>query len=125
MKLNHDDLKAKFSALLDNFQDYVTNQEQASEQMANSQKDALLLQMQEQIRNLEQVTEQLQQELDNKENMFKHLSEENERLNKGADSTGVVASLQEEIAFLKRHYEIEIGLVKDQCEARVKESLVP
>ena len=59
----NDSLKAKFSSLLDQFQEYVTLQEskQASDQETQKQQqEALLQNMQENIRELEQVTEGLQ-----------------------------------------------------------------
>lgn len=62
----NDDLKRKFSSLLDQFQEYVTLQEQnkvTEEDKAKQQQEALLTNMQNNIKELETVTESLQNEL--------------------------------------------------------------
>ena len=64
-KIN-DDLKRKFSSLLDQFQEYVTLQEQnkvTEEDKAKQQQETLLTNMQNNIKELETVTESLQNEL--------------------------------------------------------------
>ena len=79
----NDDLKRKFSALLDQFQEYVTMQEtkQADdEEKQKQQQEALLQNMQDNIKELEQVTESLQSELQNKEEVFEVLKKENREL---------------------------------------------
>ena len=58
----NDDLKRKFSALLDQFQEYVSQQESRvakDEEKTKSQQEKLLQNMQENIRELEHVTENL------------------------------------------------------------------
>lgn len=83
LSIINDDLKRKFSSLLDQFQEYVTMQEtkQASdEENKKHQQEQLLQNMQDNIRELEQVTESLQQELQNKENVFEVLKKENKEL---------------------------------------------
>ena len=87
----------------------------------------MLLNMQAQIKELEKVTEELQVELDGKEDLFANLKIENDKLSmvndrliSSSEQAGLVPSLQEEIQFLKRHYEIEIGLVKESYENKLK-----
>ncbi len=87
----------------------------------------MLLNMQAQIKELEKVTEELQVELDGKEDLFANLKIENDKLSMVTDrliisseQAGLVPGLQEEIQFLKRHYEIEIGLVKESYENKLK-----
>ena len=81
-KIN-DDLKRKFSALLDQFQEYVTLQEQTKvteEDKQKQQQEALLTNMQNNIKELETVTESLQGELQNKETVFEVLKKEKQSL---------------------------------------------
>ena len=73
------------------------------------------------------MTEELQVELDGKEDLFANLKIENDKLSMVNDrlisfseQAGLVPGLQEEIQFLKRHYEIEIGLVKENYENKLK-----
>lgn len=85
VKLNsdNDSLKQKFSSLLDQFQEYVTSQEtkQAEDQEnQKAQQEQLLMSMQENIKELEQVTEGLQSELQHKEGVFELLKKENKDL---------------------------------------------
>lgn len=62
-------------------------------------------------------------ELRDKEGCFTELKRENERLKQeqGRNLQTVVDSLEEEIQFLKRHYDIEINLIRDQYEQRLRE----
>lgn len=73
------------------------------------------------------MTEELQVELDGKEDLFANLKIENDKLSmvndrliSSSEQAGLVPGLQEEIQFLKRHYEIEIGLVKESYENKLK-----
>jgi hypothetical protein len=73
------------------------------------------------------VTEELQTELDGKEDLFANLKIENDRLCtvndrlvSATEQAALVPGLQEEIQFLKRHYELEIGLVKESYENKLK-----
>ena len=80
---DNDQLKVKFSQLLDQFQEYVTLQESKKEESQEKQKaqqEELLRNMQSNIRELEQVTEGLQAELKHKEGVFELLKKENESL---------------------------------------------
>ncbi len=73
------------------------------------------------------MTEELQTELDGKEDLFANLKIENDRLCtvndrliSATEQAALVPGLQEEIQFLKRHYELEIGLVKESYENKLK-----
>ena len=73
------------------------------------------------------MTEELQVELDGKEDLFANLKIENDKLSmvndrliSSSEQAGLVPGLKEEIQFLKRHYEIEIGLVKESYENKLK-----
>ena len=86
VKLNsdNDSLKSKFSSLLDQFQEYVTSQEtkQAEDQEnQKAQQEQLLMSMQENIKELEQVTEGFQSELQHKEGVFELLKKKIKILN--------------------------------------------
>ena len=62
LSIINDDLKRKFSALLDQFQEYVTMQETkkaTEEEKQKYQQESLLQNMQDNIRELEHVTEGL------------------------------------------------------------------
>ena len=81
--------------------------------------------MQENIRELEQVTEGLQSELQHKENVFNMLKKENEELEgklaaktreEGQAVSSAMQRLEEEVRFLKRHHEIEVTMMKEQYE---------
>lgn len=84
-----------------------------------------MLSMQENIRELEQVTEGLQGELQHKENVFAMLKKENEELEmkiaaKNREDNQALNTamhrLEEEIRFLKRHHEIELTMMREQYE---------
>ena len=78
--------------------------------------------MQDNIKELEQVTEGLQNELSHKESVFELLKKENKdlegRLNAKSqedidNQKSAMMRLEEEINFLKRHHEIEINMLKE------------
>ena len=130
VKLNsdNDSLKSKFSSLLDQFQEYVTSQEtkQAEDQEnQKAQQEQLLMSMQENIKELEQVTEGFQSELQHKEGVFELLKKENKdlelQLSTKSQEESLAAQqamrrLEDELSFLKRHHEIEVNMLKEQYE---------
>ena len=85
--------------------------------------------MQDNIKELEQVTEGLQNELQHKESVFELLKKENKdlegRLNAKSqedieNQKSSMIRLEEEINFLKRHHEIEINMLKEQYERSIE-----
>ena len=81
--------------------------------------------MQDNIKELEQVTEGLQAELQNKEEIFEQLKKENKELEKKLEaktqeeqmnSQQATRRLEDEINFLKKHHDLEINLLKEQYE---------
>ena len=79
----NEELKTKFSALLDHFQKYVSfaEQQKAKEDLENTQQHESLLQnMQDNVSELEQVTERLQFDLQHKEEDCDELTRENREL---------------------------------------------
>lgn len=81
--------------------------------------------MQDNIKELEHVTESLQTELQNKETVFEVLKKENKDLetkltNQAAEenlhSQQAMRRLEDELGFLKRHHDLEINMLKEQYE---------
>ena len=121
-KIN-DDLKRKFSALLDQFQEYVTLQEQTKvteEDKQKQQQEALLTNMQNNMKELETVTESLQGELQNKETVFEVFKKEKIELAGALEAKtqekNEIQRLQDELGFLKKHHDLEINMLKEQYE---------
>ena len=76
--------------------------------------------MQENIKELENVTEGLQNELQNKESVFEVLKRENnelqERLNQRPQedaSQQVIRRLEDELTFIKRQHDLETNMLKE------------
>lgn len=101
----------------------------SEQEKQKQQQDSLVTSMQENIRELEQVTEGLQSELLHKENVFGMLKKENEELEfklqakHREDSQALNTAmyrLEEEIRFLKRHHEIELTMMKEQYERNLE-----
>jgi hypothetical protein len=129
---DNDTLKQKFSGLLDQFQEYVTFQESklmSDQEKQKQQQESLVTSMQENIRELEQVTEGLQNELLHKEGVFAMLKKENDELelklqarnredNQALNAT--LHRLEEEVRFLKRHHEIELNMLREQYERNLE-----
>ena len=81
--------------------------------------------MQENIRELERVTESLQSELHNKETVFEVLKKENTELeqklaaktqDEAVAAQQAMRRLEDELSFLKRHHDLEINMLKEQYE---------
>lgn len=81
--------------------------------------------MQDNIKELEQVTESLQNELQNKEEVFEVLKRENRELQaklaqkvqeENISSQQAMRRLEDELGFLKRHHDLEINMLKEQYE---------
>ena len=77
--------------------------------------------MQENIKELENVTEGLQNELQNKESVFEVLKRENnelqERLNQRSQddsSQQVIRRLEDELTYIKRQHDLEVNMLKEQ-----------
>ena len=77
--------------------------------------------MQENIKELENVTEGLQNELQNKESVFEVLKRENnelqDRLNQREQddsSQQVIRRLEDELTYIKRQHDLEVNMLKDQ-----------
>ncbi len=93
----------------------------------------LLLEMQNNIKELEQLSEGLQGELAQKEELYSHLKGDYQRLeaqyteaikmqgNIGNDKDRKLNLLEDEINYVKKHSEIEVGLIKDENEILKKE----
>ncbi len=89
--------------------------------------------MQLTIKELEQLSESLQTELIQKEDLLNHLKNEYTRLEskykeiliqkeQGDESNcGQLKALEDEINYLKKHFDIEVGLLKDENEILQKE----
>jgi len=97
----------------------------SDQEKQKQQQESLIASMQENIRELEQVTEGLQNELIHKENVFAMLKKDNEELEHRLQSrareenqtlNATMHRLEEEIRFLKRHHEIEINMMREQYE---------
>ena len=78
--------------------------------------------MQENIKELEQVTEGLQAELHNKEEVFESLKKENKELEAKLDaktqdeqmaSQQATRRIEDEVNFLKKHHDLEINMLKE------------
>ena len=78
--------------------------------------------MQDNIKELEQVTESLQNELQNKEEVFEVLKRENRELQaklaqkvqeENISSQQAMRRLEDELGFLKRHHDLEINMLKE------------
>ena len=88
------------------------------------QQDNLLQSMQDNIRELEQVTEGLQAELQHKETVFDMLKKDNEMLDsrlrdQSLHNEKVVAEQkfqEEELQFLKKQHALEQAMLKEQYE---------
>ena len=103
---------------------------QATEQEKQKmQQENLLQNMQDNIKELEQVTEGLQQELQHKESVFDLLKKENKelemKLNEKTSEEVMSAQqnlkrMEDELQFLKRHHEIEINMLKEQYERSIE-----
>ena len=81
--------------------------------------------MQNNIKELENVTESLQNELQNKEEVFEVLKKEKRDLEERLDqktkeesenSKNALQRLQDELGFQKKHHELEINMLKEQYE---------
>ena len=77
--------------------------------------------MQENIKELENVTEGLQNELQNKESVFEVLKRENnelqERLNQRSQDDSqqqVIRRLEDELTYIKRQHDLEVNMLKEQ-----------
>jgi len=97
----------------------------SDQEKVKQQQESLVFSMQENIRELEQVTEGLQGELQHKENVFVILKKENEELElklcaKNREENQALSTamhrLEEEIRFSKRHHEIELTMMREQYE---------
>jgi hypothetical protein len=75
--------------------------------------------MREQIRELEKITEGLQQELEKKEQIYEEMKIENNRFSSDEYQQSIKGPLYEEITFLKRHHEVEMGLIKENYEKKL------
>ena len=126
--------------LLDQFQEYVNQQEQKQQQdeeeKSRTQEQALA-ELHETIKELEALSQQLQGEVAEKEEVNGKLKEEVERVaavcedlrrqvqeteQKEAETKGKkIEGLEEEINYLKKHYDIEISLLKDENEILQRE----
>ena len=78
--------------------------------------------MQENIKELEHVTENLQTELHNKETVFEVLKKENKELEQRLNAKNAeehlnaqqaMRRLEDELSFLKRHHDLEINMLKE------------
>ena len=90
------------------------------EEEQKKQQETLLVEMQENIKELENVTEGLQNELQNKESVFEVLKRENnelqERLNQRPQedaSQQVIRRLEDELTFIKRQHDLETNMLKE------------
>ena len=81
--------------------------------------------MQNNIKELENVTESLQNELQNKEEVFEVLKKEKKELEdkleakskeESENSKNAMKRLQDELGFLKKHHDLEINMLKEQYE---------
>ena len=85
----------------------------------------MLTNMQNNIKELENVTESLQNELQNKEEVFEVLKKEKKELEdkleakskeESENSKNAMKRLQDELGFLKKHHDLEINMLKEQYE---------
>ncbi len=84
--------------------------------------------MQSSIRELEQLSEGLQMELRQKEELYSRLKLDyhsledrykevhNQRGNLDGEKDRKIALLEDEVQYVKKHNEIELGLIKDENE---------
>lgn len=129
----NEDLKVKFSQLLDQFQEYVNETERRMEedsQMQKDQQEKILSELNGNIKELEEMSHNLQNDCHDKDSQIFGLADEKQQLAKDLEALRdlnaqrdehqeamqnvKVQSLNEEINYLKKHYLIEMDALRQE-----------
>eukprot|EP00347_Sterkiella_histriomuscorum_P016871 403351526 len=132
----NDQVKAKFATLLDQFQEYVNLSEERQfqeESQIRNQQDLMVQELTQNIQELEQHSFNLQQELQQKDELYnllksdfnrleaKYEEQEKQHLNFDGQKERQIQALEEEVKYLQKHFEVEVGLSKDENEILKRE----
>ncbi|CDW75884.1 UNKNOWN [Stylonychia lemnae] len=132
----NDQVKAKFATLLDQFQEYVNlteERQQEEETMYRQDQELLIGELTNNIRELEQLSQGMQQELQQKEELYnllkndfnrlegKYQEQQQQQQNFDSIKEKQIQTLEEEVNYLKRHFDVEMGLLRDENEILKRE----